>query len=723
MPANPTFRLSVSLAALLCGATAAQAFDAAALDAGASDVADTESDTDSGARRSDIIVNGERANDGQNQQADNGALGSKALLDTPYSVTVVDAEDISKRQATTIAQIFVDDPAVFSFATAGTTNWWGTQIRGLGVRNYYIDDVPLLLYWGGDFPLESVESVEALKGLSGFMYGFGAPGGTIAYRTKRPTAQPLLTTEVGYRTNSDFYAHVDAGGPLTDDGRLGYRLNLAGEKGTLYNQAGANRWLGSLALTYAISPDVDWYATATFEDSKLKHEPFQIYWDGSVYQDDVLPKPTYDYDKLNIDNSYYKARTLATATGLDWRFADGWKAKLTYGYTSKLHHSNKMFVYMVNKEGDYEGYAYNFAELDKSHFAQAMIQGEFETGPLRHAIVAGASYMVNDSFFGADSYWSNDFNGNIYQDQPFLVSRDISWSTEGFPYRERQRALFLSDTLYLGEHVQAVAGARYTRYKLVDDDGDPAADGGYRASALSPTFALIVKPAPWASIYGSYVESMEPGSRVTGEYANVGDIMKPTVSNQYEVGIKVEHAGLSLTGAAFRVERANTIDRIVDGERYLTQDGVTLYKGIEAIASYRATPNLKLGLGAIYLDPTLRKLSVDENGNPSNLLGNVPAEAAKWQVTGNAEYALPTVPGLSLHANVRYFGKAPTDDSNFLYIPSRTLANAGFQYETRIGGQEVTFTGNVNNLFNKKYWGLGNIGEGINGSFGVRIAW
>lgn len=720
MTIKPALRLSAAVAALLCSGALAHAAESA-LDGAVADVADEGDAAEQ--RRSDIVVTGLHLDEGQNKEADNGALGAKPLLDTPYSITVVDKEDISKRQANTIAQIFVNDPSVFSFATAGTTNWWGTQIRGLGVRNYYIDDVPLLLYWGGDFPLESVESVEALKGLSGFMYGFGAPGGAIAYRTKRPTAEPLLTTEVGYRTKSDFYAHVDAGGPLTADGRLGYRINIAGEKGTLYNDAGANRWLGSLALTYAVSPDIDWYATATYEDSKLKHEPFQFSW--SSYEDTVLPKPTYDYDKLNIDNSYYKTRTLATATGLDWRFADGWKAKLTYGYTSKLHHSNKMSAYMINQEGDYEGYAYNFAELDKNHFAQAMIQGEFETGPVRHAIVAGASYMANDAFFGAGSYWNNDFNGNIYQDQDFRVTRDIDWSTAGFPYRERQRALFLSDTLYLGDHVQAIVGGRYTRYKLLDDDGDPAAAGGYRTSKLSPTFALIVKPAPWASIYGSYVESLEPGSRVDGQYANAGEILSATVSRQYEVGVKVEHDGLSLTGAAFRVERANTAERFVEGEDqpYLRQDGETLYKGLELIASYRIGSDLKLGAGVIYLDPSLRKLSETADGTPSPDIGNIPAQAAKWQLTGNAEYAVAAIEGLSLHANVRYFGKAPTDDTNFLFIPNRTLANAGFQYRTQIGGQGVTFTGNVNNLFNKKYWGLGNIGEGMNGSLSVRIDW
>ena len=668
--------------------------------------------------RVDIIVNGLRAGEGQNQAADSGALGSKSLLDTPYSVTVVDAEDIAKRQATTIGQIFINDPAVSSFATAGTTNWWGLQIRGLGVRNYYIDDVPLLLYWGGDYPLESVDNVQALKGLTGFMYGFGAPGGVISYTTKRPTAEPMLTTEIGWRGKSALFAHVDAGGPLTQDGRLGYRLNVAGEKGTAYNDAGVNRWLASLALEYQLNDTLKWYATGTYEESKLEEEPLQLYWDE--YEGARLPKVTYDYDKLIVDGSYYKTRTLTTATGLHWGFADKWSAKLTYGYTSKLHHSNKMFAYVLNEAGDYSGNVYNFAELDQSHFAQAMVQGEFETGPIRHAIVTGASYMVNNSYFGDNSYWSNDFSGNIYQDQPFKAPRDIDFSTEGTPYEERQRALFFSDTLYLGDHLQAILGVRYTRYKLLDKDGDPLTDSGYRATATSPTLALIYKPAPYVSIYGSYVESLEPGSRVSGQYANAGEILKATISKQYEAGVKYEHQGISLTAAAFRIERANTMEQVIDGDRYLTQSGMTVYRGIDASGSFRVSEDFRFGVGALYLDGKIR--DADPWGDV-NISGNRPAELAKWQLLANADYYVGAVPGLSLHGNVRYFGNAPANDLNRLILPSRTVANLGMQYETQIGGRKVTFTGNVNNLFNTKYWGLGNIGEGINASLSAKVHW
>jgi iron complex outermembrane receptor protein len=230
------------------------------------------------------------------------------------------------------------------------------------------------------------DRVETLRGPAALLQGANSPGGTMNLVRKRGQQAPTVTITAKAGSWDHYGTQVDAGGPLSADGRLGYRANLAGEKGTAYNEAGVNRWMGSLALEFAFSPSVKWYATGTYEDSNLKHEPFQIYWDS--YEGTRLPRPTYDYDKLNIDNSFYKTRTLALATGLNWSFAQGWSAKLTYGFTSKLHHSNKMFISLLNEAGDYEGMAYNFAELDQSHFAQASVMGDIQTGPIRHNIVA-----------------------------------------------------------------------------------------------------------------------------------------------------------------------------------------------------------------------------------------------------------------------------------------------------------------------------------------------
>ena len=76
-----------------------------------------------------------------------GALGDKTVLDTPFSITVIDSNEIVTRGAKSLGQIFVNDASVYAPTPSSSTDWWGTQIRGLPVRNYYVDDVPVLLNW------------------------------------------------------------------------------------------------------------------------------------------------------------------------------------------------------------------------------------------------------------------------------------------------------------------------------------------------------------------------------------------------------------------------------------------------------------------------------------------------------------------------------------------------------------------------------------------------
>ena len=90
----------------------------------------------------------------------------------------------------------------------------------------------------------------------------------------------------------------------------------------------------------------------------------------------------------------------------------------------------------------------------------------------------------------------------------------------------RQTYAFASDTLHFNERWQAIAGLRFTRYRIKDLDGDPTVDSAYRISNASPTLALIHKPDAHTSLYGSYVEGLEPGTRVSPPYANAGELLK-----------------------------------------------------------------------------------------------------------------------------------------------------------------------------------------------------
>lgn len=655
------------------------------------------------------------------RRSDSGALGNKAVLDTPFSVTVVGSDEIVQRGAKSIGQIFFNDPSVYTPTTSSSTDWWGTQIRGLGVRNTYVDDVPMLLHWGGDFPTEVVESVTALKGLSGFMYGFGEPGGALSYQLKRPAATADTSLLIGYRNPRLFNAHLDTSHDLGDGFAL--RANAATEQGTAYNASRLDRVVASLAVDRQINAALKWLGTFLYEDSKTKGEPLQFYLDSYDVADSggKLPKVTYAYDDINVDNAYYATRTALATSGLEWRINDGWSLKGQFGFSRKDHRSNKAFANLLNREGDYSGQMYNFAGQLDTLFSQVMLRGMASLGGMKHEIVGGLGLQRSKDKWSNEWYWENDFNGNLFVAQPFLTTRTPDFSLAPVSADTAQSYAFLSDTVHPGDRWQLIAGLRFTDYDVKDLDGDPAVDSGYKTRKASPTLALVYKTDAKTSLYGSYVEGLEPGTRVAAPYANAGERLGATVSKQVEIGIKHATGTIDYSAALFRIRRANQIDVLRGGDRFLTQDGLVTYQGAEVSGAWQVGRNLKLGVGAIHLDATIDRVSIDN----AALEGNTPSNAPRWQVVGNASYRVPAVPDLELHGGLRYFGATFVSDNNLLTVPGRTVVNAGFSHDFRLHGQDLTLIGNLNNAFNRKYWAsggwsAGNVGEARNLSLALR---
>ncbi|PUA30196.1 MAG: TonB-dependent siderophore receptor [Cellvibrio sp. 79] len=651
-----------------------------------------------------------------------GALGNKTILDTPFSITTVDSEEIIDRGAKSLGQIFVNDASVYAPTPSSQTDWWGTQIRGLPVRNFYVDDVPMLLYWGGDFPTEAAQSVTALKGLTGFMYGLGEPGGAISYKIKRPTATPETFLNFGYRNASLLSVHFDTSQHISDD--FVVRANLFTEQGTAYNEAEIDRTVAALSLDKNFGDSVTWYTSLVYEKNKNEAEPLQFYFSkyNVAGSRGKLPAINYNYDDFNIDNSYYDTETLIASTGVDWALNDNWELKYKLGFSRKEHYSNKSFAYLQNRAGDYEGYAYNFAGKLDNLFNQLVLQGAVTTGAIEHEIVGGIGVQKAEERWGTDWYWENDFNGNIHEEQTFRITRTPDFTLESKPSLEStQSYAFISDTIHFNEQWQTIIGVRFTDYELKDVDGNPAIASGYDTTEATPTVAIIYKPTAQTSFYGSYVQGVEPGVRVGPTYANKGDLLDATVSDQYEVGVKHAAGKLNYTAAIFRIERVNQMNVIRENILpYLTQDGLEIYQGLELSTSYQITDALNLGFSALYLDGTLDKVSADK----AALKGNDPAYASDWQLVGNFEYQLASVEGLKLHGNIRYFGESYTSTDNNLELPAYTLVNTGASYDFEIMNQAWAVNANINNLLNEKYWAgggwsSGNMGEERNISLGL----
>ncbi|EDT11849.1 TonB-dependent receptor plug [Paraburkholderia graminis C4D1M] len=120
-----------------------------------------------------------------------GALGTRSQLDTPFSTTVVTSEELQDRQPSKLGDVFATDASVSDNGNA--YNAWATYLTVRGMQldwqsGFKIDGMPFNSY-GITMPYEQLEKVELLKGLTGFMYGFGAPGGIVNYVTKKPPSR------------------------------------------------------------------------------------------------------------------------------------------------------------------------------------------------------------------------------------------------------------------------------------------------------------------------------------------------------------------------------------------------------------------------------------------------------------------------------------------------------------------------------------------------------
>jgi iron complex outermembrane receptor protein len=649
------------------------------------------------------------------QQVSLGALGNKSLLDTPYSVNLKTAEEIDTRQSNVLGKVFVGDPSIVTEVGAYSSGWsTPISIRGLqlDVSNAYKVNGHTVSVWGGEFPLQVVDSVTALKGLTGLMYGFAAPGGSIDYRSKQPTDQPLLSTSFGYRSAGIFSAHIDSGGRLGAEQQFGYRLNVAKEKGKNSNGTKLDNLVTGLALDYRILPNLTWRAEVIDQDRHLDNEATMFMF-GS-YVGDTLPKAISGNSKHIVKGAFYTIHSTLADTALEWQINPIWKAQLSYAYSRNRNAVNKSFGYILNPAGDYSINMYQLGGVSIYQLTQATFSGSFSTGAVQHELQTGSAYRKKTGSDRSYDWYSEVGTGNIYHEQTSsYANRNRFIQTDsGAIY---QKELFLSDTLHFNAHWQALIGARYTNYQ--------DQSSGYSTEVTTPTYALIFKPTAHIALYASYVEALEAGQEVSASsakpYANAGQVLDPTISQQYEIGAKFDLQGLNASIALYRLEKAAKIDEYRGSALYLTQNGISRYQGVELMGGYQLHPDLKLNLGLLLSDPSLRKLSDDNQ----NLEGHRPEGASKYQAVLQADWNIPYWSGLSLHGDLRYYGDRYVADDNQLRLPSYTLLNLGAAYTRKISTKALTLSADLNNVFNRHYWMNSGVGEAINLSLSAKIAW
>jgi iron complex outermembrane receptor protein len=669
----------------------------------------------------EVVVTGARATG--LERAAVGGFGETAIVDTPASITTIgrtQMQDLSIRSTTEALRY--DASVSDAYNAVGYAEQF--SIRGFALdNNYSYRKDGFAIPGDTQIPLENKERIEVLKGLAGLTAGVATPGGIVNYVTKRPTDAQLRSATAEVSERGALYGTVDLGGRF-DDRRFGYRINVAAAGLHSYVRgANGERQFISGAFDWQVTPDALLQLDLDYQHKAQITAPgFQL------IRNEVLPSGVSAKMLLNDQPWTRPVDTRDTNLGLrfEYKLADGWKATVAANKHWFRRDDYTAFPYGCSNEGagyypgycsngDYDVYDYQSVGERKTPWGlQAMLQGRFDTGALRHQLTVGASYAERHDSFGDYVY---DYVGysNLWHplDTPHVGPDRVTGPV--FERRsDQESALFAQDIVTITPQLTLHGGLRYVETKRSDyeEDRPVVHTAGYvdsRHSFLLPSVALVYGLDRDWNVYGSFSHGLQHGGIAPMETANENQVLGPGRSRQVEVGAKGALAGVNLSASLFQIRQGleytdpnHTVAVVVDGETLqrhpFVRGGRETHRGFELAADGKLGAGVQAGVSLMALNT--RQDGTGDAGIDGKRVTDVP----NFKSTVWAEYAVPQLPGLKVDANWQYSGKKAFDVENRVMVPDYHVVGLGAAWATRLGGNKLTLRARVDNLFDKFYW-------------------
>lgn len=635
-----------------------------------------------------------------------GPWGDKPILDTPYSIHVTPAELMGNMITGTSDQLIKFNPLMKPGSPSIYDGRASAFMRGLSSYAVMVDGIPIGSFWlSGE--TEGMERMELLSGLSGFLYGAGNVGGILNYVTKRPTATPLANLTVGNYGGSQYFAHVDLGGPIDKEGKFAYRFNALYQDGKDAIDIGLKRANVNVAVDWNLTDALKISITAGHNDYKRTGAGGFAYTQpgpvpsASDFDNKRTMTPNWGFNHLEQDR---------VGGTLRWDIDDQTtlRAAVQYLEQTRLASASPITMTLLSN-GNYRYNAY-FRQGDdpKNKGGYLYLDRKFDTFDIQHKVTLGANFNGYDVY---TSYGDPVFS-MLSAEYPTLVAAQNSPPLALAPiprvpkYRSNHfmnKNIVLGDDITFNQYFSLLVGVNHSTIETARYTKTGTMTASYDKSAVTPSASLIFKPTSNVSLYGSYIESLESGGAVSltanPPYANAGEILEPTISKQVELGAKTNLGGVFLTLAAFQINKANLYDTAnSNGTLTRNQDGRQVHKGIELTATGKVTDDLTIMGGGTYLDAEVTKT------NNASLLGTTPQAVSTWLWSLWSEYRLPFIKDLYLTGGVNYVGSSYLDAANTLVLPSSTVGDLGLRYEMKVGGTPLTLRMNVQNVTDKHYW-------------------
>lgn len=518
-----------------------------------------------------------------------------APMDLPQSIAVIGGEVLRDQQAQRLSDVIKNVNGVYLSTTRASTQ------ENFSARGYSFSSTNLFKNGArvnsGSMPeMSSLEKVEVLKGSAAILYGQVAPGGVVNMVTKQPKFRQ--GGEVSMRIGSyDLYKPAfDIYGPLS--GKVAYRLNGTFESaGSYRDHVSSERFYVNPSLLFKLGSRTE----LVVEGDYLKHKFTPDFGIGSLDNTRIPDVPRNTFYGTPWQHAETQQAT-ATAT-VKHQINDAWtlNSSVSYQNYNRDYYSTERIQAALN--GDWRRPLGRTYTEEDYYTGQLNLNGKVKTGKLQHTILAGVDvdhYLTNNIAFNQPAYYDTI---NILDPNKYVQRTDI-------PVAEKIRSVdipmnrygvYVQDLIKLSSKFNVLAGLRYTYVQTKAADSTNLLTGAQSKGvdktdkALSPRLGLVYKPSEYTSVFASYSNSFSTNSGVDVD----GNTLKPSIIDQFEVGVKNDFLGgrLSANITAYRIVNNN-----------LAQTAPFLKDGV--------TPNNNTAIKALTGQTTSDGVELDLSGQP-----------------------------------------------------------------------------------------------------------
>lgn len=690
--------------------TAMSAAIFAALCGGISDAADTTLGTVYVDADKDKKIIEPMAGDQVNTGYTGGILGEQKLQDVPFTVVSFTEKTIEEYSDPTqpLTSILANNPSVKS---TGTTTYDDFSVRGLPLNGYEImlNGIPGL-FGQGTAPVNYLSRIDVTAGPAmavNTAMAMESAGGLVNMISKKAEDKPVSDVTLGVSGKGTFTQQIDAGQRFGKNNEWGIRVNAMNSD-------------GETAISDEKKMQRDIFVNIDHKDDKSSTNILVGYVKDRAenslrwftFGDDLTYVPgAPDISKnYSFKGMHWESDKWIATVNHEQKLNDNWSAFVNAGYGKYDSYDsvNSDWRYTIHEDGTFDDLIAIYPFAYDSRSFQFGFKGQVKTGDVTHHVVAAADRFWQKTYKG-ERWNATDVTGhNVVDDKGHIiiggnlhdgitVQPDVipgySYPAASLKSKSVYTSWKLVDTMEIGKF-NVLAGV--IKQQVSNQSVGSAAE---KSDAVSPLYGLVYKANDQLSLYASHSESFSKGSVVDSDYANAGEILSPAKTKQNEVGVKYNNGKIMSGLSFFQIKTAGSLENVIDGKKYLSNDARTEYKGFDWSVYGKLSNKWNIMGGLMYVDSKYTRASVDRKGNQPQ--GHQVNGVPEWTGTIGLEYNANEK--ASFLARARYSGSYTIKYDKYR-LPSYWMVDVGAKYTTQLHHTPVTFSAMVYNLFDKAAW-------------------